>query len=852
MIRFHKLEKGKKWVPWSVVLFCCLCGCMACSGSKEPGPAEDSSTITLASTPSAGAEPQPSVEPEAESRGPEQEAPPEEPDQTPVELESYFSAIEDAVTRIPRETFDPEAVVQKVGQDPARLFEWVRDETGLIFYSGCLRGPAGVLMDRLGNSLDRALLLHRLLLLAGKEARLAAGRLSPEKAKEVYQKTGGGNLARFNPPSGLSLPDPEGALEEMAQKYQLHRDELLRLLGQARKDRENEAREISAQVSEQSSALLDIVKSGRKGKAKKPGGEESNAPVDHWWVQWAKEGRWEDLDPTLPSLHPGETIADAETTYDPEDLEEGIHHTITIRAIAEQWTDGRLEERTILEHRIIPSELLGKTVVFRQLPTSWPTDKKLFAAPKPGESLRAAVIGQTQWKAALEIDRKDVVEAYFTARGEVTEEPQAGTKKETGGGAGGLFGALAGGEKKEERESASGEGQLTAEWLEYEFHSPGQPVRTVRREIFDLLGASARKEHKPAAPKLTKEQQVERNFKILGQTELLPLVSRLSPALIETVAAENMLLDREFFMSLQEKYDSRTPQDVLIALSELRFLRGELYGLALKRFEFSENAADAYLRSPNLFAFHSSLALDKQGELVGSEGLDIVANDVSVSPAAKGDAFAVQLQQGVLETVLEAREMSDTGPVINTAILFAESKAPKIDWLLIQDAEDPDWKSIDLPSDVRARIEEDLSAGFWAIAPARQVSVGGKPRSGWWRLNPDTGNVVGIGEKGMGQAMTQYATKVNVVLQLKTAFQIYGDIMRCLGAALSAPLRGNRPQNDELVIKCIWDTVCKNAHKAAKQLLTIEVNWTNIIISQTISWAVNKLCAALWDKGIKN
>jgi hypothetical protein len=98
--------------------------------------------------------------------------------------------------------------------------------------------------------------------------------------------------------------------------------------------------------------------------------------------------------------------------------------------------------------------------------------------------------------------------------------------------------------------------------------------------------------------------------------------------------------------------------------------------------------------------------------------------------------------------------------------------------------------------------------------------------------------------------MTQYAVKVNIVLQLKTAIQIYADIMRCLATAITSPLRGVRPQHDELTIKCIWDVVCKNGHKAAKALLTIEVNWTNIIISQTISWLMGKFCAALWEKGI--
>ena len=74
-------------------------------------------------------------------------------------LENLFDALEEAAKEIPRDTFDPKAIVEKVGTDPQKLFEWVRDNTYLVPYRGSLRGPIGVVMDRLGNSLDRSLLL---------------------------------------------------------------------------------------------------------------------------------------------------------------------------------------------------------------------------------------------------------------------------------------------------------------------------------------------------------------------------------------------------------------------------------------------------------------------------------------------------------------------------------------------------------------------------------------------------------------------------------------------------------------------------------------------------------------------
>src|SRR5207237_10831197 len=104
------------------------------------------------------------------------------------EMERAFKALEAAEKEIPRDSFDPKAIVEKVGKEPEKLFEWVRDKTYWVPYQGSLRGPIGVLMDRLGSSLDRALLLAELLRVAGHKVRLAHAELSKEQARELLPK----------------------------------------------------------------------------------------------------------------------------------------------------------------------------------------------------------------------------------------------------------------------------------------------------------------------------------------------------------------------------------------------------------------------------------------------------------------------------------------------------------------------------------------------------------------------------------------------------------------------------------------------------------------------------------------
>src|SRR5687768_15518504 len=55
-------------------------------------------------------------------------------------LEDSFRAIEDGVKQAPRDRWDPQFVVQTIGNDPKLLFNWVRDNTTWIPYRGVLRG----------------------------------------------------------------------------------------------------------------------------------------------------------------------------------------------------------------------------------------------------------------------------------------------------------------------------------------------------------------------------------------------------------------------------------------------------------------------------------------------------------------------------------------------------------------------------------------------------------------------------------------------------------------------------------------------------------------------------------------
>jgi hypothetical protein len=758
-------------------------------------------------------------------------------------LKKLNRAISQASQEIPRDTFDPQAVVDKIGEDPKSLFEWVKDETVLVPYQGSLRGPTGVLMDRCGNSLDRALLLHELLRLAGYEARIARGSLTEKKAKEILANIPN---AKINIHDKKTENDFENLIQIYAKEYDIATEELQESRKNLVKEKERISKIILERVSEQTEALSTLLKIDL---GKKPGKERASILEDlkdHWWIQVEENGGWLDLDPTVLDAKPGDTAASVKNTWDAEDLDADLFHRLTIRIIVERWEEGGLKEETVLEHDLQPSNLVGERIELHHDPLDWPEDEELYNTDRPIQNLKDTVLNLEEWIPSLTIGSEKTGKQSFTKSGKVNEKPGEKAEQQRGGVTGGLMGAFGrSGAKSGDRS------KLTAEWIEFEIRSPGQPISKIRRFIFDLIGPAKRKFSAIDEPQFSDTQILKRNLLILGKTEILPLTCQLSPEFVEYLSAREMLSNMEVIISLVEDRDAMDNEDILVQLDLISPLPGPLYNLALSRSSLSRFDKEMYLDSLNIFSLQTFLQDDPTEELEEFQRTDIVRNDMAVLPGSTQDPFAISMEQGVLDTNGEVENLVAEIWIENTALTFAESLKKGIDWLAIRDARDPALQKIQIPPDARSCIAQDLADGYVVIIPPKPIPVNGKLTTGWWRIDPRTGTTLGMGPNGSGQALTQYARDVNLALQLKSAISIHASIMRCMAAAITAPLRGNRPQHDRIFVKCIWTTVCSNASTLAKKFIKIDVNWTNIIISQTISWAMKSLCKALWEKGIE-
>src|SRR5690606_32967356 len=132
--------------------------------------------------------------------------------QEPPPAETLFGTLESALAELPQDRLDVAAALATMagGEDGAvdadTVFAWVRDETGYVPYRGALRGPAGVLMDRVGNALDRATLLRELLHAAGYETVMVHGTLDGaalERAAGAIRLPADPRAARAQPSAEL-------------------------------------------------------------------------------------------------------------------------------------------------------------------------------------------------------------------------------------------------------------------------------------------------------------------------------------------------------------------------------------------------------------------------------------------------------------------------------------------------------------------------------------------------------------------------------------------------------------------------------------------------------------------------
>jgi hypothetical protein len=651
-----------------------------------------------------------------------------------------------------RESFDPAAIVAAVGKDPVALFKWVRDHTALVPYRGSLRGAVGVVMDRTGNSFDRAMLLAELFAKAGIEARLANATLADDVAGKLTAA-----WASRTAPKPPVLDNTSDLMQRVAKVMAVAPDALATAASKAAAARFTLATAARDRAVQQSTALAALVP-GTASPA------DTSAFADHWWVQTEGAGGWTDYDPSLADAEPGQTLAAAATTLAAKDVEDDRKHTMTIRLVAEVWQGTERREAKLAEYTIPPQNFFGQKIFVRNIPIDMPESSVMLAAKDPPAALRDAVANQTEWLSLISIGGAQVTGSSVTDDGEVWDMSGdentmrlgrllVNTARKQLTAATGMLDSLPGPDVAGDpgagaqvaKPPMAKETGFTAEWVEIELNSPGAAPVTIRRAIFDLVADRSA----PKRVALSDAQRLERNFALITDIEILPMFARFSPGFILDRIVKALSANRALIVDLVRAQGKPMTKELEGRAGDAQPLLSSIYALAAERFAWSPVGDQVYLDRLNILTRRESVGLSPDGRIVTRESFDIMTNPVGVWPTTK-DARTTAIQQGVADTVAEAFAV-DCGKRdcrrVNASDQYAADGAKG--WVRITDASAPELAKLALPQ--RALVSADLAAGY-------QVVLSPTPRgdSTWWRVNPGTGETLGMGRHG-GTAMWEYA-----------------------------------------------------------------------------------------------
>ena len=229
--------------------------------------------------------------------------------------------------------------------------------------------------------------------------------------------------------------------------------------------------------------------------------------------------------------------------------------------------------------------------------------------------------------------------------------------------------------------------------------------------------------------------------------------------------------------------------------------------LAHMRSRLSKETADWFIDQPNVLILGAGLPIVNADKAALVEFIDIASNSIGVRPDPALNAFQIRLRQGVVDTVAEQVALSGTlEKGENTATTFPLDAADA--WQLIGAHDLTAARKLDWPDDVVARLAEDIEAGYTAYVPKQAFENGGRARRGWWRVDPLSGETVGVMDTGLHATFVE--ERINTSKMTLPEIQAY----RANNLARATPVRrrfarfgeaANLSRNDRILMQNMND-----------------------------------------------
>lgn len=637
-------------------------------------------------------------------------------------IDNLTAALEKTRAELNRASFEPSALVDSLDFDTDAAIVFVRDSIVYQPYQGTLRGVDGTLRAGAGNSLDQAMLLANLLKTAGLDARIVRGTLTEADALRLLRGTRqaapGNSLDYLQKTLAANFGEAAG---QAPQAVEWSKTGLAQEAGQL----------VDAVTLALQSAGVSLAASDARDKW---------LPVakQYFWVQY-RDGPsqgWQDIHPAFASNPPPDGVK-AEAFFQ-DSVPAEYQHLLTISAWVGQWLAGKIENHQVMSPWTRPvANLDAQTIRYRNSPSG-------LNQENAGDL--SAVIANTRFLVPMFNDATAPGAMAFDLKGRVVD-PMA-----LGGNAGifqtmGDMMATATGELMD-REDNQPAMALDSMWLEFTFTAPGGEQTTYRRYL-----VAPRADHGTDATGLLWPLLTSHSYQVnAGGQPLDYLAERYLVTAIDDQAWLTATIGkfREPGKRMVQP-DASIPVDFPV-LAQYRFMDDN---------PFAEAGVVSYRAAPSLVG----LLRGYRNADTAFAAVDIVANHLEhlrVSENGLQQVPAAGLARGVWDTVLEGVPQKalrvDASASASTVNVFEKAAGQDIPIKVLKAGVADSLAGFGLDANASAFVQADLDKGYLVVLPERLPE--GVGMAGWWRVDPVSGETLGMTGDGRGQDVVEYLTEV--------------------------------------------------------------------------------------------
>ncbi len=463
--------------------------------------------------------------------------------------------------------------------------------------------------------------------------------------------------------------------------------------------------------------------------------------ADHWWVEAYLPGLgWRDLDPSFQDANVGQSfVAGGSVATDGTDriaeIPDTLRHKVTITLRVEEYHplnvgNSGLANTYPLAHTFNAVELVGNPVTLGHLVNTESASGLVFYWVRHNYVPYLQIEG-----------RSDLIE------GQSYQDLASNFP----------FGTFL----------------ITGLWLIVNIRDSKGNVETHTREIVDKLGFEARQSggtvsvsYQGGTSAIINEFD---NLTLLFAPSLISpdAAARRSTALV--AEAGQLKRSQDLLQEIEATNTAETPQ----GQQTLKEVRGTFQKVALGQSRFrvlyycllSDSVSETWSVTTLVKSYHDSPRIIIASSISDSEKgslrqiLDLRRDSIRAI-AYPQQALLAQKSflsvRGVADTLLEGDVMQQTtsAQAVSAAAVLEQADQQRIPYLYINSSRLQKLAGAQISDKAKAHIVQAVRSGMTVLVPERMVPCGNVTTIAWWQINPQTGEMVGVGEDGTRMAET--------------------------------------------------------------------------------------------------